>query len=137
MFTKIDTPPDYQVWADQSYIKIQQHLKAKSIPFSEDLTLDWIAAPYFSLWKGKNKEGKIWVLHNDLATDAFVDDGIVETRQALALFSLRWEKTEELDILSDFSADPAISEINLKANLASMGSLLQRTVDDQELWEEE
>lgn len=137
MFTKIDTPPDYQVWADQSYIKIQQHLKAKSISFSEDLSLDWIAAPYFSLWKGKNKAGKIWVLHNDLATDAFVEEGIVETRQALAMFSLRWQQTEEWGILSDFTADPAISPVNLKANLASMGSLLKNTVEDQELWEEE
>lgn len=137
MFTKIDTPPDYQVWADQSYIKIQQHLKAKSIDFSEDLTLDWIAAPYFSLWKGKNKKGKIWVLHNDLATDAFVEAGIVETRQALAMFSLRWQQTEEWDILSDFTADPAISAVNLRANLASMGSLLRNTVEDQDLWVEE
>jgi len=137
LFTKIDTPPDYQVWADQSYIKIQQHLKANKIPFSEDLTLDWIAAPYFSLWKGKNKEGKIWVLHNDLATDAFQDAEITETRQALAFFSGRWQNAEAWNLHESLTADPNISRDNLTANLSSLGKVLLDTVGDEELWQEE
>ncbi|WP_028973007.1 DUF4826 family protein [Spirochaeta cellobiosiphila] len=137
MFTKIEVPKDYEVWADQSYHKIQRHLKDKGIEFFEDLLLDWIAAPYFSLWKGKNKEGIIWVLHNDLATDAFVDKDMIQTRQALAFYAYRWINCSDLKIYNDLTAEKGISEINLYGSISSLGKVLSETVEDPELWEEE
>lgn len=135
MFTEIEVPPDYQVWSDQSYIKVQKHLRKKKIMISEDLTLDWIAAPYFSLWKGKAGEEVIWVLHNDLASDCFIDEDITQTRQSLAFFAMRWIKSMELGVIDQVSADTAISRENLAANLQSMGKILLDTVEDPSHWE--
>jgi len=135
MFTEIETPPDYEVWADQSYHKIQEHLKKQKIPYFQDLNLTWIAAPYFSLWKGSNKEGTIWVLHNDLVTDAIVDKDLTQNRQALAFFAYRWQHGKELTIGKELQATPGISWENLYGNMVALGNILKDTVEDGDIWD--
>lgn len=96
-------PTPEEEWTDRQFSIILNYLSQYQVPFSGEIYLQWLAAPYISIWKAMSTsdEGStVWIMHNNLQTDHFTGESSVSIRDVIMTFGERWIQTGT-DILAN------------------------------------
>jgi hypothetical protein len=122
-----------QDWTRDAYQKATGFLAQNAIVTdSVSETQSRYLAPYFAIWKIKDtKQNWYWVLSGDLPTDFMPEASAESPRDALRVFSFRWQlKAENLRRLEK----PQASDTELADLLVNRATVLYDAFEDDRLW---
>lgn len=86
-------PKEHETWVNGEFTNVLDYLSEKKVRFDGTVFIDWVAAPYISIWLARSTEfqGKmIWVMHNMEFTDYIISEEIENSRDAILSFANKW-----------------------------------------------
>ncbi|MBN2617643.1 MAG: DUF4826 family protein [Spirochaetales bacterium] len=124
----------HEEWTNKEYTNVLDYLSEKQIPYNGRVFLEWVSAPFVSLWyirSSKNDSSKYWIMHNLEFTDILEESDSLTVQEVLYEFGEKWF-SKDLDFvrIRDKNAN-----LNEKSELLyKHGQMLKNISEDKELW---
>ncbi|MBN2640265.1 MAG: DUF4826 family protein [Victivallales bacterium] len=143
MLSKNETfapPTASEEWTDRQFGVILNYLSEYQVPYSGQIYLKWLAAPYISIWNSVCTSGEastVWIMHNKLQTDHFTGASDASVRDVIGVFGDRWIKAGR-----DLQKNPSLKldhpdeydePEKYAAQLVSFGEMFKSVAEDTEL----
>ncbi|MFZ4509004.1 MAG: DUF4826 family protein [Fimbriimonas sp.] len=139
--------PEVEIqWCEETLAGVRRYLEGEGVRFGEIAEWPaWHIAPYVSIWAVES--GEIpdalgwWVIAGDLPSDYLPGHEADDPREAMRLFSLRWQRLVDAWEREQEPGDTIVGSPSdhptLMPLLRPRAKMLMEWVVDDDLWEEE
>ncbi|MGL1890985.1 MAG: DUF4826 family protein [Spirochaetaceae bacterium] len=121
-------PTPSEEWSNSEFTNVLDYLCETRVRFNGTIFLEWLAAPYISIWFARSTESldsKIWIMHNLEFSDYIISSTIKNPREALFEFAKKWG-SEEIDTLR--------IRLNNMNELGNYTKIFLNVYHDDEIW---
>ncbi len=121
-------PTPSEEWSNSEFTNVLDYLSETRVSFNGSIFLEWLAAPYISIWFARSTEFedcRIWIMHNLEFSDYIISSTIKTPREALFEFAKKWE-SEDINSLRVLNG-------NLD-KLANYSQMFLSVYNDFEIW---
>lgn len=130
------TPKEaHEEWSNNEYTNILDFLSERKVPFNGRVFLEWVAAPYISIWMTRHTKidgAKFWIMHNKHFTDIILSNQFETPRDAIIAFSEKWSSGDREYLRV---RESSLEDEEVIALLERHAKMLNGVGFDEELWE--